>query len=67
MANRVETKGTIMVEAIVMALSCLEEDVDLVEFLRIVQRKCFDVNASSEHQTPQVAIFPHEKIIFHKK
>jgi hypothetical protein len=56
-----------MVQAIVESLNGLEEDVDLVEFLRIVQRKCFDVNASSEQQTPQVTIFPHKRVFFHKK
>jgi hypothetical protein len=66
LSNRHQTKGTIMVDAIIEALESLEKDVDLVEFLRIVQYKCVERNALHDHQTPQVTIFPTKRLVFHK-
>jgi hypothetical protein len=56
-----------MVDAILKTLKSLEKDVDSVEFLRIVQSKCILTDALHDHQTPQVDIFPHDKVIIHKK
>jgi hypothetical protein len=65
MSNRDVTKGTIMVDAIVRAFNTLKEDVNLVEFLRILQSICVENNIT--HQTPQFAAFPHRRIIMHKE
>jgi hypothetical protein len=55
-----------MVDAVVKTLSGLEKDVDLVEFLRQVQNNCVETDAPNDHQTPQVAIFPHKRLVLHK-
>jgi hypothetical protein len=57
-----------MVKALVHTLKGLEENVDLAEFLRLVQYSVIvNNNAISNYQTPQVAISPHTKLVFLKR
>jgi hypothetical protein len=67
MSNRDVTKGTVMVNAMVKSLKNLKEDVDLVEFLRMMQSNCFETNSPDNNQTPQLAICQHARITFHGK
>jgi hypothetical protein len=66
-SNRNQKEGTYMVTALLQTLEGHREDVDLSEFLRMVQNNVVNNNAPQDHQTPQVAIFPHKKLTFLKK
>jgi hypothetical protein len=65
------TRGKFMVIAIVKTLIRLDKDADLVEFLHLVQHECISmcisINDVNCRQTPQIEIFPHKKITFHKR
>jgi hypothetical protein len=60
-----------MVQALVCTLKNLKKDVDLAQFLRLVQHNAIAIiivnGAKKDRQTPQVAISPHTKLTFRKR
>jgi hypothetical protein len=67
MSNRVLAEGTHLVKALNQTLNGLREDVDLLEFLRLVQHSVVAKNNSFKYQTPQIAVSQHIKLTFLKR